>query len=274
MPAKWLVKTSLALLFVWLIPQSSMAVAQIAAPTFNIALRVLMVESQYGRGSIFSIDVDQREYWITARHILTGAKHPPYGSITDKLVSLRILNPNAQVEELQWRTVNFSVIDPGREEVDIVALAASEPLLDNPLPSMTADSTGAMLGGDCEFLGYAYGGGWRAEFADGQTLWLPFVKHCTVSATIMPQRVWVLDGINNDGFSGGPVIFGTGAQQKLLGVISVYHTEPTQVIYSMPAPPTPKATVNVNSGFIIAYDIVHAVQAIHEHPIGPLRKAK
>jgi hypothetical protein len=27
-------------------------------------------------GTIFSIDVDGREYWITAKHILTGARHP------------------------------------------------------------------------------------------------------------------------------------------------------------------------------------------------------
>jgi hypothetical protein len=37
------------------------------------------------------------------------------------------------------------------------------------------------------------------------------------------------------------------------------------------APDAPKDTVNVNSGFIIAYDIVYAVNAIKKHPTGPLR---
>lgn len=205
-----------------------------AAPTFGIALRVLMVESNYGRGTTFSIDVDQREYWITAKHILTGVKRgPPYGSIKDKSVSLRILDADATTNQLRWNPVNFSVIDPGDENIDIVVLAAPKPLLDNPLPSMLADSAGAVFGGDCEFLGFPYGGGWRAETSFGNPLWMPYVKHCTISgnANADPtnnKRIWVLDGINNGGFSGGPVIFGTGAQQKILGVISGYYTEPAK----------------------------------------------
>jgi hypothetical protein len=64
-----------------------------AQPTNNLWTRVLMVESPFGRGTIFSLDVDQREYWITAKHILNGAQHPPYGSIKSKLERLKILNP-------------------------------------------------------------------------------------------------------------------------------------------------------------------------------------
>jgi hypothetical protein len=232
-----------------------------------------MVESKHGRGSIFSIDVDQREYWITARHILTGARRPPYGAITEKEVSLRILNTDATTSnELQWVQVNFSVIDPGREDIDVVALAAPNPILNDPLPTMIADSGGASFGGDCAFLGFAYGGGWRAETADGEKTWMPFVKHCTISANDKGKRMWVLDGINNEGFSGGPVIFGTGVQQKILGVISGYHTEPAEVIYSITVPPPPRASVELNSGFIIAYDVVHAINAIRKNPIGPVRK--
>jgi len=55
--------------------------------------RVLMIQSQYFRGTAFMLDVDGREYWITAKHILTGAEHPPYGIVTSKAVSLKILNP-------------------------------------------------------------------------------------------------------------------------------------------------------------------------------------
>jgi hypothetical protein len=251
----------------------SPAFAQTAAPTFDIILRVLMVESKHSRGSIFSIDVDQREYWITARHILTGVRHgPPYGAITEKEISLRILNADATSNELQWVPVNFSVIDLGRDDIDIVTLAAPNPILNDPLPTMIADSAGASFGGDCEFLGFAYGGGWRAETADGKKSWLPFVKHCTISANDKSKRMWVLDGINNEGFSGGPVIFGTGGQQKILGVVSGYHTEPAEVIYSITVPPPPKASVEINSGFIIAYDMAHAIDAIRKNPIGPMRK--
>jgi len=250
-------------------------------PTANILSRVTMVESRYGRGSTFSIDVDQREYWITAKHILTGATQPPYGSLTSKLASLNVLNPGFQGD--QWLTMNFSVIDTGND-IDIVILAPPEPLLKNPLPNEPADSGGIFLGGDCEFLGFPYGGGWRVSFDKGQSFWMPFVKHCNVSA--MPSlapRIWVLDGINNPGFSGGPVIFKTGADQRILAVVSGYHTEPAEIVSSAAAkkapvkkPNEPKKPehlrVNVNSGFIIAYDIAYAMDAIKANPIGPLRK--
>jgi hypothetical protein len=267
----------------FLLPATSI-LAQTATPTTNVLTRVLMVESQYGRGSIFSLDVDKREYWITAKHIITGAAHPPYGSVQMKSVSLRILDPGSPGEK--WLPVVFSVIDAGND-IDIVVLAAPKPLLDSPIASVVADSTGAFLGGDCEFLGFPYGGGWRAKFDNGKSYWMPFVKHCTVSAiTNEDTRIWVLDGINNAGFSGGPVIFRTGPDQRIMAVVSGYHLEPTEVISTAasksvsngvqthePAPRS-KGTVNLNSGFIISYDISYAIDAIHKNPIGPLRESK
>jgi hypothetical protein len=107
-------------------------ISVVAQPTNNVLQRVLMVESQFGRGSVFSLDVDQREYWINAKHILNGAQHPPYGSVESKSVQLRILNPGVQGE--QWLTINFSVLDPG-EDIDIVVLAPPKTLLTDPLPS-------------------------------------------------------------------------------------------------------------------------------------------
>src|SRR5271165_6238225 len=203
-----------------LIMRTSLALAQPAPPTNNVLTRILMVESQHGRASIFSIDVDNREYWITAKHVLTGSEHPPYGSIRAKSVSLQLLNPGGEGE--QWIPVTFSVIDPG-QDIDIVVLAPPQPLLANPLPSVPADSTGLLLGGDCEYLGFPYGGGWRARYDNG-SFWMPFVKHCTVSALGQEDKpILVLDGINNAGFSGGPVIVNTGTNQRIVGVVSGYH---------------------------------------------------
>lgn len=269
-----------------LVLQSTHVLAQSAMPTSNILTRVLMVESRYGRGTIFSLDVDQREYWVTAKHILTGAEHPPYGSIAEASVQLRILNPAAEAEE--WIPVDFAVVNQNDDkDVDVVVLAPREPVLNAPLPSLPADSSGAFLGGDCEFLGFPFGGGWRAPFDNGKSFWMPYIKHCVMSAlTHEGKKVWVLDGINNPGFSGGPVIFLTGPQQKVMAVVSGYLTEPTDVVPSTPdkAPPQkskktkhrkpPKEVVNVNSGFIIAFDISYAVDAIHKNPVGPLRASK
>lgn len=91
--------------------QFSVAFAQSATPTGNILNRMTIVQSQYGRASIFSIDVDQREYWITAKHVLTGMEYPPYGTLKPT-VAVRILNPGAPGE--QWLPMVFGVLEPWR----------------------------------------------------------------------------------------------------------------------------------------------------------------
>jgi len=48
-----------------------------AQPTFNILSRTLRVQSRYGTGTIFNIDIDGREYWVSAAHIVTGARESP-----------------------------------------------------------------------------------------------------------------------------------------------------------------------------------------------------
>ena len=246
-----------------------------AQPTFNALSRTLRVQSQYGTGTIFNIDVDGREYWVTATHILTGAKGKPYGRVADKTVDLKILNPGG--EGLQWIPIKFTVLQPA-EDVDVVALVPPSLILSTVKnASPPASSEGLLFGGPCEFLGYGFDGGWRAKFDTGGNFWWPFIKHCTVSGMDTDSRMWILDGINNPGFSGGPVILGTGDNLKFVAVISGYYLQPTEVIRGNAAalaPDAPKDMVNVNSGFIIAYDIAHAVDIIKKNPVGPVRPTK
>jgi hypothetical protein len=263
-------------IFVLSILQATATMAQSARATHDSLLRVRMVKSQFGTGTIFSIEVDQREYWITAKHVLTGAEQAPFGTVTEK-VTLSLLDPTSA--QVNWVPENFSVIDPG-VGIDIVALAPGVPLQDNTVPSPPADSTGVPFGGECEFLGFPFGNAWPAMFLNGTAYRMPFMKRCTISGRyIAPQNIWVLDGINNLGFSGGPVVFGTGPAQQTMAVISGYQTEPAAVVpvpkqpgHSSKPKKRPKEMVNVNSGFIIAYDISYAVEAIKKNPIGPLTR--
>lgn len=256
---------------------SSVAVCQSAIATESILTRVFMVQSAYFKASIFCVDVDGREYWITAKHVLTGAEHPPYGSLKIESVSLKILDQLSPQEH--WIPVTFKVLDPGKD-IDIAVLAAPTPLLNKPAASEPLASSTVLIGGDCEFLGFPFGEGWRASFENGQSAWLPYIKHCTVSAMNKDAAtIWVLDGINNKGFSGGPVIFSAGADQKIMAVVSGYETELAQVspsaAHKRAQKPAQRAsaggTVTLNAGFIVAYDTSYALDAIHKNPIGPLR---
>jgi hypothetical protein len=184
---------------------ASQAIAQMASPTVDILSRTLMVKSAVAAETIFPIDVDNREYWVTAKHVLTGAEHPPYGSFTEKSVTLSILDPgvNSSSEVMRWIPERFSVIDPG-EDIDIVVLAPSNLIMSTPstvrVTTEGPDELTYSLGGDCEFLGFPFGP-WRAKF-QGKALWLPFVKHCTVSAET-DDKMLFLDGLNNKGFPAG-----------------------------------------------------------------------
>jgi hypothetical protein len=230
------------------------------------------------------VDVDEREYWITAKHIITGAKHPPFGTVDAKTVSLQIL-PQSNAKK-EWVSVKFNVIDPGKD-IDIVVLAPEKPLIVGPILSPRVTSHGTMLGGDCEFVGFPYGNGWATKIRQGEMTRMPFIKHCTISGLInSPAVVWVLDGINNEGFSGGPVVVHTGAAQQIIAVISGFQPEPIEVVpasegrpNASPAPETPNAPEShprevalANSWLhFLRIDMTSAIDAIKKNPIGPKR---
>jgi hypothetical protein len=277
------------------------SLGQSAQPTTQALFRTFMIESNFVRGTTFSIDVDNREYWITAKHIFTGIKTGPAGVFTTKKVQANILSQIGDGDEghdLHWMTETFTVIDPGKD-IDILVLVPDHLLIGYERGfTLKTGAIGAGVGGDCEFMGFPYGGGWKAQWTDSKIpetkdwKWFPYIKHCTMSARLQEKGlgIWVLDGINNEGFSGGPVLFATGLNQKVFAVISGYHTEPLEVLpaqlpgqrhtSSIPASPKlpgkksneqEKEIVNANSGFIIAFDIGPAIKAIQDNPIGPLR---
>jgi len=272
-----------------------------AQVTGGALFNTFMIETNLGRGTTFSIDLDHREYWITAKHMFTGIKTAPAGVFTKKTVQANILSQIGEGDEghdLHWMTETFTTIDPGKD-IDILVLAPDHLLIPNASGSaLKVGADGVSLGGDCEFLGFPYGDGWKAQWQDPKDpnktswVWLPFIKHCTPSARLQEGglRIWILDGINNEGFSGGPVLVGTGPNQKAFAVISGFHQEPLEVLPAPPAgtkrtssiPPPPQLAgentkvvdqriVNANSGFIIAFDIDSAIKAIRDNPIGPLR---
>jgi hypothetical protein len=247
--------------------------AAVAQPVANLLGRILMVESSFGRGTVFMLDVDRREYWITAKHILNGASDPHHvGTIKEHEAVLRMLNPDGQGEE--WITARFSVIDPGND-IDIVVLVPREPLLKTQVDTLRPGA--ATLGAGCGFLGFPYGAAYRGKYKRSGTFWLPFVKRCSVAALIdEPRKVWMLEGINSNGFSGGPVFTGTSSGLTLFGVVSHFGTDPLDILPENPAvKPDPNQInqdIKATSGFFMAHDIQSAIDAIQRNPIGAPRE--
>lgn len=266
---------------------------QVAAPVWPILVRTTMIEYGNERGTIFAVNVDGREYWITAKHILTGAQQPPYGRVVERKVKVHLL---AKGEPQQrWVETEMTVIDT-TPRIDIVVLYASSPLIPSGTPSLELSTKGLGLGDECSFIGFPYGGGYRVTMRTGGTIWLPYVKHCIISALAGDNTgpaqfpdvdgLFILDGINNPGFSGSPVLYGSGEHQRIFGVISGFSREPMDIFSAVrggmtnvdpPVKPPPNRqfaknddnVALVNSGFIVAFSMDIALSAIRANPNGP-----
>ncbi len=124
------------------------------------------------------------------------------------------------------------------------------------------------MGQEVFFLGFPYN-----LFADigatNRDFPLPFVKRATLSSMSNDpnEDILFLDGHNNLGFSGGPVVFkAPGAQDfRVAGVVSGYRFE-EEPIYSGDTPT--QLAFRYNTGIIISYSIRHAVELIKANPIG------
>jgi hypothetical protein len=98
---------------------------------------------------------------------------------------------------------------------------------------------------------------------------MPFMKRATFSAldttdlAKLDAVVIYLDGFNNPGFSGGPVVFWDFSSHtyKVLAVIQGYKEDSAKVLVNGQHVDTP---ILVNTGIVTAYSIEHAMKAIEE----------
>lgn len=214
----------------------------------NIYMRVVRIQIGASRGTAFTIDVEGRQYLVTAAHLL------PVGSGPFEA----ILDGNAHVKT----AVEFVPI-PVRSGADVAVTALATPL-SGDLP-IVASMDGMIFGQDCYFLGYPHGlglGGSRSPH-------LAFVKRALLSAHERvggPDGVGTLylDGHNNVGFSGGPVFFyrdGDRNKPSIAGVVSGYRAEFSPV--HIDGQEANGAGVLANSGIVVATDIAHVVEAVN-----------
>lgn len=75
--------------------------------------------------------------------------------------------------------------------------------------------------------------------------------------------VLYIDGFNNPGFSGGPIVFWDFGSRtyQIAGVVKGYAFESAKTMVNGTAVDTP---ILVNSGILIGYSIHHAIQAIEK----------
>jgi len=223
--------------------------------TANVLQRTFQIKVNDAMGTCFALDMEGRQYLITARHLV------------------RSLAQNAQVSiyhEKKWKTLSVNVVGHGQNLIDVSVLSPSSQLVSKDLP-LPATWKKIVWGQDVYFLGFPYGlhsdvGVLNRDFP------LPLIKKGTLSAIIAGDSgddIFLIDGHVNPGFSGGPVVFSEigGPSDKLIvaGVVSAHRMEPSPVILDG------KETglkVYEDTGIMISYHIRFALGLISANPIG------
>jgi hypothetical protein len=164
--------------------------------------------------------------------------------------------------------VEYSAKEIGRApgEIDIAVLQIDKRFGVDDLPA-PADMGGLVLGQDVFFVGFPYKLEGPVGFVRDHRP-LGYVKKGTVSVLDSQDHpVLVIDAINNEGFSGGPVVFtqiGRAANElKIAAIVSKYRTEQEYVI-GLDGKKTGE-TIQYNTGFLYAYSIRYAIDLIRAY---------
>jgi S1-C subfamily serine protease len=222
--------------------------------TSDVLGRVFCLKIGDSTATGFAIDVDNRQYIVTAKHFTTN---------------LSVSNPLQLLFENKWNNFGGTIVGHGVGEIDISVLALNG-VTSNPALKLTPDQS-ILYGQDVYFVGFPYG-----SWGDSKTAFIghaiPFVRKAIVSCVEdgpNGEHRNFLDGHNVPGFSGGPVVYAKGPLTDgfiVTSVISGYKFVNSPVYLG--SNPT-GATIQYNTGIIITYGIRHALDLIKANPIGP-----
>ncbi len=216
--------------------------------TANVIHRVFRIRYGQQGGSAFSIDVDGRQYLVTAKHVLAQLLGKNHIEI--------FANGN-------WSKLPVELVGHA-PDADITVLAADRRLTPSGLP-LEPTSEGLAYSQEVFFLGFPYNI-LSTYIFEGEGYPPPLVKKAIVSSVIN-SNVFLLDGHNNPGFSGGPVVFIVPGQTdlKIAGVVSGYRAEAEPIFAG---DQKTQLWYPYNTGIIVAYFIHHATTLIRKNPIG------
>ena len=196
-------------------------------------------------GTCCAIDVGSEQYVVTAAHIITGNK---------------LNNPCPQImHEKTWKDVPCTLIGCAPNNIDIAVFALSSRIAGDL--KLTPESKGIFLSQDVYFLGFPYGlrcdvGAVNSDFP------IPLIrKGCLSKIATSDDNRLIIDGHNNVGFSGGPVIFSRGKETCVAGIISGHIWMQEEFAVQGHSAPV---KIWAEAGLVLAYEIDHATKLIHD----------
>lgn len=237
--------------------------------TSNVITRVFMIKYKDHKGADhsgtgFTIEVENRQYLVTARHIVKDIKSGD---------SIEIKSNNG------WDRISVNVIAVEPDGIDILVLALPRPL--SFMFPIEPTIGGLSLGQDIYFFGFPYGLH-MPTVGSSLSYPIPLMRSGMFIAfyeTADEPCQLLIDGINNQGFSGGPIVFfDKDGNQKIAGVVSGFKEEKEPVLRKgdeskgEPEEVETGQFVYVNTGIVGGFHIHPALEAIKNKPIGALIK--
>lgn len=220
----------------------------------EIISRVFLIQYNQSIGTCFAIDIDNQQYFITAKHVIKNIK--------DK-ENIKIFR-NSRWEEEEIHLIGH------HPKVDISVFSLN--FRPNNITKKIECDTDFAYGQDIYFLGFPLGLKQEESATLVNTSYpLPFIKKGILSAILQEagEPLIILDGINNPGFSGGPFIFYNFKKSSycIAGVISGYLIEPHNIV-DIKRNNIIEALSQGNSGLIRSYTINYALKLIESNPTG------
>lgn len=223
----------------------------------DVCGRVLLLGAGAKTATGFIIEVERRQYLVTARHFARSvSKQTPLSVLFDE----------------KWQDLGGTLVGHAPGEIDISVLALKD-ITANPDLKLNPNQA-ILYGQDVYFLGYPYG--WWGDMTTKSKIerpW-PFVRKaivsCIESSPDGAHRNY-LAGHNVLGFSGGPVVWPASPHAlppsgfQVTSVISGYRFVNSPIFEGSSQT---GATVKENTGIIVSYGIRHALDLIHANPIG------
>ena len=226
--------------------------------TTNILLRVFPVRIGAKGGTAFTVEIDNRQYIVTVKHVLEGE-----------------LPETIEVELDDWTRIPVTLVGRGRGQQDVLVLATDRQL--SAAFPVDVGMAGLMLGQSVRFLGY-FPRVRTSPLPGYKQRGAPLVMGGIVSGFNFEEKgadgpsLWI-DGHNNKGFSGGPVVFQPAqaasreeCRWRIAGVISGYVTAPVE-IRTMAGRQAAAVAIS-NAGLLRAIPIKTVHELAMKNPIG------
>ena len=216
----------------------------------EILRRVLRIIHENSAGTTFTIESHNEQFLVTAKHLFEQASLP--SSATIELLIGKDYQP-----------FDVDIRYPAEPVVDIAVMRLKKKQLLTPIYPNVNSIVGLTYGQDVYFVGFPFDYDNILGILPSGDAPIPFIKKACVSAILNDKEGTILlDGINNPGFSGGPVCFkkinAADNTMSILGVVSGYRHD-KKPLY-VPSGIQTDFYIKENTGLIIVNDIKYANQ--------------